>query len=148
MSFLHEKLKAITAAIENAFDFAEPEKVREKAEADFRQAVADEVKALTERVETLEKAAEKPLATLQAASAAQPLNLGALAADPAPVASAAIALDVAAVSGGVALATDSQPASRPADSSLESAIVATAGAAQADAPAAAISEPVRGLQGE
>lgn len=61
MSLLHDKLKAIKTAIDSAFDFANPEAVREKAEADFKQAVADEIKGLTERIEAMEKLMASPV---------------------------------------------------------------------------------------
>jgi hypothetical protein len=56
MSSIHLKLAAIAAAIHNAFNFADPLAKLQEAEDEFKQAVADEIKALTDRVVKLEGA--------------------------------------------------------------------------------------------
>lgn len=57
MSSIHMKLAAIATAIHNAFDFADPVAKLKEAEDEFNQAVADEIKDLTDRVTKLETAA-------------------------------------------------------------------------------------------
>lgn len=117
MSILHEKLKAIIAAVDNAFDFANPELVREKAETEFKQAVADEVKALTERVEALEAAAKQAVSSLAPASAA-------------------VTIDLAPVSAAVVADTFLGSAPPATDTALDTAIISAMSKPEEDGSAA------------
>lgn len=132
MSLIKNALEAIRAAFENSFDFANPDDVLRKAEADFRDAVNEEVADLAARVTALEKAS-------QAAVPTSSITLADLAGS-----SASIVLDNSAsaglLPGGVVYVAASaspfveQVASTPAsDASLDQAIAA---AAPAPAPAA------------
>lgn len=132
MSLIKTALEAIRAAFENSFDFANPDDVLRKAEADFRDAVNEEFADLAARVTALEKAS-------QAAAPTSSVTLADLAG-----ASASIVLDsstsISMLPGGMTYVAASaspvveQAASAPAtDASLDQAIAA---AAPAPAPAA------------
>nr|WP_198983052.1 hypothetical protein [Herbaspirillum sp. ASV7] len=131
MSLIKNALEAIRAAFENSFDFANPDDVLRKAEADFRDAVNEEVADLAARVAALEKAS-------QASAPTSSVTLADLAAS-----SGQIVLDNSAsaslLPGGVVYVAASaspvveQVASTAAsDASLDQAIAAAAPAPAAE----------------
>ncbi len=133
MSLIKTALEAIRAAFENSFDFANPDDVLRKAEADFRDAVNEEFADLAARVTALEKAS-------QAAAPTSSVTLADLAGASASIvldnsSSASLVLDTSSTSVAVSASpVVEQAASAPAtDASLDQAIAA---AAPAPAPAA------------
>lgn len=149
MSILHEKLKAIIAAIDNAFDFANPELVREKAETEFKQAVADEYKALAERVNALEDAFKQAGAIGVVTSNPPGIKLAdGVSADLAVVAaqnflnitpsasSATTAIDLAPVSAAVVADTFLGSAPPATDTALDTAIISAMSKSDEDGSAA------------
>lgn len=132
MSSIHTKLAAIAAAIHNAFDFADPLAKIKEAEDEFKLAVADEIKDLTDRVTKLEKAAAAAPALVDPVgnsplfsdeSGSPETLLGGEAAT-----SAAVILDSAIVSASI-IPDASASTAAASDTALDKAIADSAGPA-------------------
>lgn len=149
MSSIHMKLAAIATAIHNAFDFADPVAKLKEAEDEFNQAVADEIKDLTDRVTKLEKAsvaAPAPVALVDNSPllGGAPGSLGTMLGVEVLPTSAAITLDsldgaqvsvvadgalTSAIVSATLVLDTSQPSTVATDSALNAAIAASAGSA-------------------